>query len=57
MGDPADVAFAAVASQRLGNLGIAKPGVIDPNNIPAAAQGLFQQAVICSRRSSPPARR
>ena len=28
MGDPADVAFAAVAGQRLGNLGIAKPGVI-----------------------------
>ena len=44
MGDPADVAFAAVAGQRLGNLGIAKPGVIDPNNIPAAAQGLLHQA-------------
>ena len=44
MGDPADVAFAAVASQRLGNLSIAKSGVIDPDNMPAAAQGLLQQA-------------
>jgi hypothetical protein len=44
MGDPAALAVAAVASQRLRHLRIAKPGIIDAHHVAVAAQGLFQQA-------------